>query len=104
MQRPSEVADLAGTTQRSVSQVETGKASALELYGAVAEVLGLRLVPTMSGKEVRMLGRVPRVLREMVSAGTEARRQGEYSHNRLDIGSGVAQLSLRRPEGTSRLC
>jgi transcriptional regulator with XRE-family HTH domain len=40
----TEVADLAGTTQRSVSQVETGKASALELYGAVADVLGLRLV------------------------------------------------------------
>lgn len=40
----TEVADLAGTTQRSVSQVETGKASALELYGSVAEVLGLRLV------------------------------------------------------------
>lgn len=39
----TEVADLAGTTQRSVSQAETGKASSLELYGSIAEVLGLEL-------------------------------------------------------------
>lgn len=39
----TEVADLAGTTQRSVSQAETGKASSLELYASIAEVLGLRL-------------------------------------------------------------
>jgi transcriptional regulator with XRE-family HTH domain len=39
----TEVADLAGTTQRSVSQVETGKATSIELYLSVAEVLGLRL-------------------------------------------------------------
>jgi len=40
----TEVADLAGTTQRSVSQAETGKASSLELYASIAEVLGLELV------------------------------------------------------------
>ena len=39
----TEVAELAGTTQRSVSQVETGKASSLALYGAIAVVLGLEL-------------------------------------------------------------
>ena len=39
----TEVADLAGTTQRSVSQVETGKASSLQLYASIAEVLGLRV-------------------------------------------------------------
>lgn len=39
----TEVAELAGTTQRSVSQVETGKASSLELYAAICEVLGLHL-------------------------------------------------------------
>lgn len=39
----TEVADLAGTTQRSVSQVEAGKASSLDLYGSVAAVLGLKL-------------------------------------------------------------
>lgn len=39
----TEVADLAGTTQRSVSQAETGKASSLELYASIAEVLGLEL-------------------------------------------------------------
>jgi transcriptional regulator with XRE-family HTH domain len=38
-----EVAELAGTTQRSVSQVETGKASSLGLYASVCEVLGLEL-------------------------------------------------------------
>lgn len=37
------VAELAGTTQRSVSQVETGKASSLELYAAVSEVVGLEV-------------------------------------------------------------
>ncbi len=40
----TEVAELAGTTQRSVSQAETGKASSLELYASIAEVLGLDLV------------------------------------------------------------
>ena len=40
----TEVADLAGTTQRGVSHVEAGKASAVALYGSVAAVLGLRLV------------------------------------------------------------
>lgn len=39
----TEVADLAGTTQRSVSQVETGKATSIDLYTAIADVLGLRL-------------------------------------------------------------
>lgn len=39
----TEVADLAATTQRSVSQAETGKASRLELYASIAEVLGLEL-------------------------------------------------------------
>ncbi len=39
----TEVADLAGTTQRSVSQAETGKASSLELYASIAEVLGLEV-------------------------------------------------------------
>lgn len=39
----AEVAELAGTTQRSISQVETGNAATLELYGATAEVLGLEL-------------------------------------------------------------
>lgn len=43
----TEVADLAGTTQRTVSQVEAGKAASVELYLAVADVLGLavRLEP-----------------------------------------------------------
>lgn len=40
----TEVADLAGTTQRSVSQTERGSAAGLDLYGAIAEVLGLELV------------------------------------------------------------
>jgi|GEM_PF-5896905 len=39
----TEVAELAGTTQRSVSQVETGKASSLDLYASICEVLGLQL-------------------------------------------------------------
>lgn len=39
----TDVAELAGTTQRSVSQVETGKASRLELYASVCEVVGLEL-------------------------------------------------------------
>ena len=39
----TDVAELAGTTQRSVSQVETGKASSLELYASVCEVVGLEL-------------------------------------------------------------
>jgi len=39
----TDVAELAGTTQRSVSQVETGKASSLELYASICEVLGLQL-------------------------------------------------------------
>lgn len=39
----TEVADLAGTTQRSVSQVETGRASSIELYAAVCAVVGLEL-------------------------------------------------------------
>jgi transcriptional regulator with XRE-family HTH domain len=39
----AEVAELAGTTQRSVSQVETGKAGRLELYASVCEVVGLEL-------------------------------------------------------------
>lgn len=39
----TEVAELAGTTQRSVSQVETGKASSLELYASVGEVLGMEV-------------------------------------------------------------
>ena len=40
----TEVADLAGTTQRSVSQVEAGKASSAELYLAIADVLGLQVI------------------------------------------------------------
>lgn len=40
----TEVADLAGTTQRSVSQTETGRASGLALYASIAEVLGLTIV------------------------------------------------------------
>ncbi len=40
----TEVADLAGTTQRSVSQAESGRAATLELYASIAEVLGLELV------------------------------------------------------------
>ena len=39
----TDVAELAGTTQRSVSQVETGKASSLELYASVCEVVGMEL-------------------------------------------------------------
>ena len=46
----SEVAELAGTTQRSVSQVENGKAATLALYGAVAEVLGLEIVARPRGE------------------------------------------------------
>lgn len=38
-----EVADLAGTTQRSVSLAESGQASGLALYGEIANVLGLEL-------------------------------------------------------------
>jgi HTH-type transcriptional regulator / antitoxin HipB len=40
----AEVAELAGTTQRSVSLAESGKASGLALYGAIADVVGLELV------------------------------------------------------------
>jgi HTH-type transcriptional regulator / antitoxin HipB len=40
----TEVADLAGTTQRTVSQVEAGRAAGIELYLAVADVLGLAVV------------------------------------------------------------
>ena len=39
----AEVAELAGTTQRSVSLAESGKASGLALYGAIADVIGLEL-------------------------------------------------------------
>lgn len=39
----TDVAELAGTTQRSVSQVETGKASSLELYASICAVVGLEL-------------------------------------------------------------
>lgn len=47
----TEVAELAGTTQRSVSQVETGKASSLELYASVCAVVGLELaaIPRQRG-------------------------------------------------------
>jgi transcriptional regulator with XRE-family HTH domain len=37
----TEVADLAGTTQRTVSQVEAGRAAGIALYLAIADVLGL---------------------------------------------------------------
>lgn len=40
----TEVADLAGTTQRTVSQVENGKAANIELYLTIAAVLGLQIV------------------------------------------------------------
>jgi transcriptional regulator with XRE-family HTH domain len=40
----AEVAELAGTTQRSVSQVETGKAASIDLYAAVCAVIGLELI------------------------------------------------------------
>ena len=40
----ADVADLADTTQRTVSQVEAGHASGVRLYLAVAEVLGLEVV------------------------------------------------------------
>ena len=39
----AEVAELAGTTQRSVSLAESGKAAGLALYGAIADVIGLEL-------------------------------------------------------------
>jgi transcriptional regulator with XRE-family HTH domain len=39
----TEVAELAGTTQRTVSLVESGKAAGIELYLAVADVLGLEV-------------------------------------------------------------
>ncbi|MGI8575037.1 MAG: helix-turn-helix transcriptional regulator [Egibacteraceae bacterium] len=39
----TEVADLAGTTQRTVSQVEAGKAASVELYLAIADVFGLQM-------------------------------------------------------------
>ena len=39
----AEVAELAGTTQRSVSLAESGKAAGLNLYGAIADVIGLEL-------------------------------------------------------------
>jgi len=46
----TEVADLAGTTQRTVSQVEAGHAAGVKLYLAIADVLGLdvRLEPRES--------------------------------------------------------
>ena len=40
----SEVAELAGTTQRTVSEVESGRASGFRVYASVAEVLGLTIV------------------------------------------------------------
>ena len=39
----TEVADLAHTTQRTVSQVEAGKAAGIDLYLAIADVLGLQV-------------------------------------------------------------
>lgn len=42
--RQTEVADLAGTTQRSVSQAEAGRASGLDLYASIGEVLGLKII------------------------------------------------------------
>lgn len=47
----TEVAELAGTTQRSVSQVETGKASSFGLYASICDVVGLELtaVPRQRG-------------------------------------------------------
>ncbi|MEX1178099.1 MAG: helix-turn-helix domain-containing protein [Nitriliruptor sp.] len=38
----TEVADLAGTTQRTVSQVEAGKAANIGLYLDIAHVLGMQ--------------------------------------------------------------
>jgi transcriptional regulator with XRE-family HTH domain len=40
----SEVAELAGTTQRTVSEIERGAASGFDLYASVADVLGLSIV------------------------------------------------------------
>lgn len=40
----AEVADLAGTTQRTVSQAETGKAGRLEVYAGIAHTIGLEVV------------------------------------------------------------
>jgi transcriptional regulator with XRE-family HTH domain len=48
----TEVADLAGTTQRTVSQVEAGKAAGVELYLAIADVLGLEV--TLEPRERRL--------------------------------------------------
>jgi transcriptional regulator with XRE-family HTH domain len=39
----SEVAELAGTTQRTVSEVESGRASGFHIYASVADVLGLTI-------------------------------------------------------------
>ncbi len=49
----TEVADLAGTTQRTVSQVEAGRAAGLELYITIADVLGLQL--TLETREQQQL-------------------------------------------------
>lgn len=51
----TEVAELAGTTQRSVSQAETGKAAGLDLYARIAQVLGMELtaVPRERGARGR---------------------------------------------------
>lgn len=51
----TEVAELAGTTQRSVSQVETGKASSLELYASICEVLGLQLTAVARQRDTTQL-------------------------------------------------
>lgn len=51
----TEVAELAGTTQRSVSQVETGKASSLELYASICEVLGLQLTTVARQRDTTQL-------------------------------------------------
>lgn len=53
----AEVAELAGTTQRTVSEAEAGSASGLHIYASMAEVLGLQIVAVPVEDARRMASR-----------------------------------------------
>ncbi|MGF1665702.1 MAG: helix-turn-helix domain-containing protein [Acidimicrobiia bacterium] len=50
----TEVAELAGTTQRTVSEAEAGSASGFHIYASVADVLGLQIVAMPAADDRRM--------------------------------------------------
>ena len=49
----AEVAELAGSTQRTVSEVESGNASGFHIYASVAEVLGFTITAVPASRNHR---------------------------------------------------